>query len=76
MSGLFSTLLVTFGVVLLAALAMALGWILKGRPLERGCGKKPGLRQGECGEEKGSCPICDPNYNENEKDNHGNISKG
>jgi hypothetical protein len=75
MNSLFSTILIAFGVVLLAALAMALGWILKGRPLERGCGKKPGARHGECGEEEGSCAVCDPNYNEKQRGKNGNLSK-
>lgn len=60
MENLFATLTIAFVILLLALLAMAIGWLLTGKSrLNRGCGIDPRrLRDDkQCGSDP-SCSLC------------------
>jgi len=54
MGGTATLLLLTFGIVLLAVLGMAVGVIARNRPIHAGCGRFPAGK-----DDAGACPACD-----------------
>ena len=67
MPDLVLTLLLAFVVSLLAVAGLGIGWLLKGKPLKRGCGQSPKmLKDSDCGENK-TCPLCDPSSHKDKK---------
>lgn len=61
MNSLLLTMILTFALLMLAMAGLGIGWILRGKPLERGCGKKPGQLPSEpCDGDTSGCEICNP----------------
>jgi hypothetical protein len=50
-----------------ALFLLAIGWILAGKKLQRGCGLNPeDSKKENCGT-KEKCPLCDPNKKDKDK---------
>lgn len=56
MANFLTIFVLTFGLVACAFLGFLIGWFVRGKPLERGCGKKP-VQGKECNS-AASCSLC------------------
>ena len=58
MSVFITLLMLTFILILLAVLGLAIGWFLTGKVIKKGsCGYDPTKKKGDCEQNKG-CSVC------------------